>query len=70
MGSLLQQNQQELQRVRGLSEALQGELVLKNQKLADCEISRRLQEVRKAVLEEQRAQLAKEKQQLTEDLVR
>ena len=44
--------------------------MLKNQKLADCEISRRLQEVRKTVLEEQRTQLTGEKQQLIEDLVR
>ena len=48
---------------------LKGELVVKNQRLADCEISTRLQEVKKNVLDQQKSELMKEKQQLTDNLV-
>ena len=69
VGVRLQDCQRELHHVRSQGGALNGELVLKNQKLADCEVSRRLQEVKKNVLEEQRAELIRERQQLTENLV-
>ena len=69
VGVRLQDCQRELHHARSQGGALKGELVLKNQKLADCEVSRRLQEVKKNVLEEQRAELIRERQQLTENLV-
>lgn len=65
----IQECQRDLQKVRTRGGVLQGELVVKNQRLADCEIRVRLQEVKKKVLEEQKLDLLKERQQLSDKLV-
>ena len=65
----IQECQRDLHKVRSRGGVLQGELVVKNQRLADSEIRMRLQEVKKNVLEEQKSDLMKEKQQLSNNLV-
>ena len=69
MRACIQECQKDLQKVRSRGGVLQGELVVKNQRLADSEIRMRLQEVKKSVLEEQKSDLMKEKQQLSDNLV-
>lgn len=69
VGAQLNEAQLELRKACTQTRAMQGELVLKNQKLADSEVDKRLQEVKKLILEEQKTRLSVKQQQLSEELV-
>lgn len=69
VSSRIQQCQVELQQMRERTHALQGELVVKNMKLADMEVKCKLLCVCKNILQEQRDTLYKSKRQLAKELV-
>lgn len=65
----IEEAQRQLQVIQESTESLQGQLVLKSQRLVDNEVECHMIKVKQTVLEEQKIQLEKKNQELKRQLV-